>query len=765
MKKSIKTFAILILLSVIACAFAGCNRLLSIFGAKNNTISLELCRISVEQEVYGYTGEEIKPEVEVKYNGDVLTEGEDYVLSYSDNIEVGTGKITVTGQGNYEGTSVVEFQIAQEVYTYTFKCSYPADCEFVGKTVQQVTDKSQLVPPTVKAKGYTFVDWYILPNKIIDFDDPDTVPSQGAEIWALFGLNNYTINYHLDGGENDPDNPSTYNFESDFALLEPTKNGEKFAGWYLDENFEHRVERILPGYTGNIDLYAKFVNNSYRKINYIVPEGVEFVQYEYIMPETDMTKPEIISADGGQEIVWYADSDCTVKYVFRTMPDEDVTVYGVWEDVLDAGFLDNERDGVIDSYEELVDYIEYICYFNIGIDESKTVSFGYISGATNIKNEISKAADECTYPRIGTLNFTTEYNKATIYQADDLVDAEATVSGTPEEERYEQFGSILYSPANTRSADYDDFAINYVEETYECSTSNQLFYVLSHGYRPLPVKGSQAESVYDDYKQIMRQIVDDDMSDYQKVKTIYEWLVLNVYYDNYVANNGDGTHAYYEYKAFYLEGVLEGSAVCDGISKAFSVMCAIEGIDCVRITGQTANAEVGHAWNKVQIGGEWYLTDATWGNQVVYDSTSKNEYIVYDYLLFSDADRLADGYESNNYTYYETAEGFSSANLYDGIELTVEDVTVDMLIDNAQELSYVLEYVYYVYDGDIANKSIDLMISQRMEFTSVIKEAFRMLLSRRPSGFDFSMPGYLSYDGTQTNGEYTAGTHFVLLFY
>ena len=53
--------------------------------------------------VMEYSGREIKPSVIVRYNGNVLIQNSDYVITYSNNINVGTGsyKIQPTENGNY----------------------------------------------------------------------------------------------------------------------------------------------------------------------------------------------------------------------------------------------------------------------------------------------------------------------------------------------------------------------------------------------------------------------------------------------------------------------------------------------------------------------------------------------------------------------------------------------------------------------------------------------------------------------------------------
>ena len=60
-----------------------------------------------------YTGKELKPEPVVQLGGAVLKAGTDYTVSYSNNIEVGTATVTVTGIGNYQDTAKGTFAITK----------------------------------------------------------------------------------------------------------------------------------------------------------------------------------------------------------------------------------------------------------------------------------------------------------------------------------------------------------------------------------------------------------------------------------------------------------------------------------------------------------------------------------------------------------------------------------------------------------------------------------------------------------------------------
>ena len=65
-----------------------------------------------------YTGNAIEPDVLVHFNGKTLARGKDYDLSYSDNVEVGTARVTVTGKGNFNGKHEMTFKIVRPVIEF-----------------------------------------------------------------------------------------------------------------------------------------------------------------------------------------------------------------------------------------------------------------------------------------------------------------------------------------------------------------------------------------------------------------------------------------------------------------------------------------------------------------------------------------------------------------------------------------------------------------------------------------------------------------------
>ncbi len=83
------------------------------YTSKNFTITKRAMAggtVSVASSV-SFTGRNITPSVTVKVAGRTLTNGTDYTVSYSNNKNVGTATVKITGKGNYSGSLSAKFDI------------------------------------------------------------------------------------------------------------------------------------------------------------------------------------------------------------------------------------------------------------------------------------------------------------------------------------------------------------------------------------------------------------------------------------------------------------------------------------------------------------------------------------------------------------------------------------------------------------------------------------------------------------------------------
>lgn len=333
----------------------------------------------------------------------------------------------------------------------------------------------------------------------------------------------------------------------------------------------------------------------------------------------------------------------------------------------------------ITSKEELKNLILFVL-------ENKIAEIKFYAGYSTpetVKNDVSEVRD-CVEESgiIPGYSLETSGNEFTIkfrFFAD-----EAGLIETVNSPEYDAPDGFMDAVQNTYSKPHYDnvkkernFYIDSVKETMSVSTSNMLYKAVAWGYKPV-FMGSQADNlkqIYDNAKDALSYIVSDEMSEYEKVHAIYDYIIYNVRYDHDCANAQDAyvsgnlsLNEKMKYYGYYLEGIFldkfynkDMHAVCDGKSKAFVLMCGIEGITAVRISGEASSDGKnfgGHAWNKVllDLNGtgdkEWYFVDTTWGD--VGDDSK--EFLSHAYFLLSD-DETANTHCEKTGHGYPKAEG------------------------------------------------------------------------------------------------------------
>lgn len=129
-------------------------------------------------------------------------------------------------------------------------------------------------------------------------------------------------------------------------------------------------------------------------------------------------------------------------------------------------------------------------------------------------------------------------------------------------------------------------------------------------------------------QRVHAQLVDDSMTDYEKVKAFHDYLIeFNTY-----RQTGNRSHS-------IVGAFLDGLSVCEGYTEALDLLCYLSNIECVQITGvgYSSGSSESHGWNKVRLDGQWYNVDVTWD-----DPVSTEPVLRYDYFLISDQKLSAD---------------------------------------------------------------------------------------------------------------------------
>ena len=150
-----------------------------------------------------------------------------------------------------------------------------------------------------------------------------------------------------------------------------------------------------------------------------------------------------------------------------------------------------------------------------------------------------------------------------------------------------------------------------------------------------------ATTVQGKVDEIVKKIINNKMTDYEKALVLHNWLIANANYDLTFSNyNADGV-------------LLKKTGVCQSYAYAYSML-----LDKVGIPNTFEHGD-DHVWNLIKIGDSWTHVDVTWDDPVssTYESESAggHEQIYWfgltDYALegVSNHERYDRPYTSNNY--------------------------------------------------------------------------------------------------------------------
>lgn len=155
---------------------------------------------------------------------------------------------------------------------------------------------------------------------------------------------------------------------------------------------------------------------------------------------------------------------------------------------------------------------------------------------------------------------------------------------------------------------------------YDINTGN---FSVDFSYRLTPSEMSRMNHKAEEAAEKIMQNITPDMTPYDKLKYFHDYLILNC------ESSRD-----YEYANTIYGALVEGKALCEGYSKAFSYLCNLAEIENMIVTGLTNEA---HMWNMVKVDGNWYHVDVTWDKPGGTLVDMFPDMIMYQYFMVTDS--------------------------------------------------------------------------------------------------------------------------------
>lgn len=127
----------------------------------------------------------------------------------------------------------------------------------------------------------------------------------------------------------------------------------------------------------------------------------------------------------------------------------------------------------------------------------------------------------------------------------------------------------------------------------------------------------------------------------EKIRIVQNYLIDTVDYDSYAGDN-----IYNVYGA-----LINKKSVCEGYARSFKYIMDELDIPCIIACGigrNTSGDAESHAWNYVQIDGEWYAIDVTWNDPIRSAGVQMTDEIRYKYFLCGSDRFFGDHFEDGN---------------------------------------------------------------------------------------------------------------------
>lgn len=206
------------------------------------------------------------------------------------------------------------------------------------------------------------------------------------------------------------------------------------------------------------------------------------------------------------------------------------------------------------------------------------------------------------------------------------------------------------------------------------------------------------------------------LSEFDREECLFNYLVGHCSYDNAAVTDNSRWQAFTSYGA-----IVDGSAVCEGYSRAMQLLAGDVGLNCTLVRGSSDG--VGHMWNQIKIDGAWYNLDVTWCDNSI---TIYNYYNITDSVLSQTHDigssvanlseaQIDSGTVQYNVVLHSCKSTEANYFKYEGISVSALDGSEDTRIvkDLSSDLKEGKRSVAFLIGGNY-NATVEGMVSGKL---------------------------------------------------
>jgi len=406
--------------------------------------------------------------------------------------------------------------------------------------------------------------------------------------------------------------------------------------------------------------------------------GVKFDNRdEIIVNDNKIYYSEILDDNKAYQVVVRAigtkvveSSDYSTKIFVNTTTQDDSTVASLSK-YFNSYFYYNGQ--YYDYYVESQDELNYAFIYSAIFDLPMDVYQGYDDGVTQ-QERLELTAKNIYY--LGTIKgyYDVRYTATNVIHLEYVseipdvksISTDFTVSGNHE--------LLQTYVGDVRGQEYSVLNDTYFVEI-PVTNSDQIFWAVRFGAKPtFSSSATELKEIYSRAKTALNSILSENDTDYQKAVKIADYVMANAQYDDKYSSLSQENSLIGRFH--FLEGFfIDGKVVCDGYAKTFGLLCNMEGIETILVSGYLGSG--GHAWNRINLdvdgsgSKKWYTVDLTDCDSSSYKIDGKTLF-THSYFLLADSQtqnrtenpNLSYPVSETTFNYYEQSQNNLGRSLY-----------------------------------------------------------------------------------------------------